>query len=536
MFKFLVNYKSRTINGSAIILIVATVISKFLGIVRDWLLARGFGAGTELDIYFTAFKIPDLIYNILILGGVVVTFLPLFSECFEKDKEKAWEFASNCLNIFLFLMGSLSVVFFILMPFLMGWIAPGFNSWQIQQTVFLARIMILTPIFFGLSNIFSGILQYFDRFLIYSLCPIIYNGSIVFGLLFLAPYFGISGVVMGVVMGSFLHLLIQIPTAFNCGFSYRAVLDFKSKKMKRVFTLMLPRMFGVSVQQINLIVINAIASTLTEGSIAIFNFANNIQYFPIGVVGISFSVASFSNLSKSWAAGRIEEFKKKFISVFDEIVYFVFFISSLVFILREQIIKILLQHGLFSASSASLVSASLALFCLGIFASALIPLLFKTFFSVQDTKTPTLIAAFSVLLNVYLSFLLTQGHPLLDDLFKNIFSLEHLESVSVLGLPLAFSLSAIVQLLLMVFFLKKKLKIELKSVFINFLKVVMSSLFIIFLGSLLLSLINDFFITQSFVIDILTIFVIGFVGTLSYLLLTSLLSVSVADMILENIF
>ena len=366
------NHKTKTVGLAGIILATSSIISRFLGVIRDLLLAQKFGAGSELDIYFAAFKIPDFVYNVLILGGVLVAFLPLFSEYFTKDEKEAWKFSSNCLNIFLFLLVLLSLVLFFFTPFLMKLIAPGFNAEQMQKTVTLTRIMFLSPILFGLSSIFSGILQYFNRFLVYSLCPILYNLGIIFGIIFLAPQFGVLGVGFGVILGAFLHFAIQIPSVIRCGFNYKFILDFKDTKIKKVFSLMIPRSFGVSVQQINLIVINAIASTLSAGSISIFTFANNVQYFPIGIVGASLATAVFPTLSKSWAEKKKEEFIKSFSSVFRQIMYFIFPISFLIFILRSQIIEILLQRGEFSSLAASLTSASLALFCFGIFASSLL--------------------------------------------------------------------------------------------------------------------------------------------------------------------
>jgi putative peptidoglycan lipid II flippase len=400
------------------------------------------------------------------LGGVLVAFLPLFSEYFAKDEKKAWEFSSNCLNVFLFLLILLSLFLFIFTPYLVKMIAPGFGYGETQKTIMLTRVMFLSPIFFGLSSIFSGILQYFDRFLIYGLCPILYNLGIIFGILFLSPKFGILGLALGVVMGAFFHFVIQVPTALSCGFNYKPIFNFKDSKISRLFILMIPRTLGVSAFQINLVVINAIASTLGEGTISIFNLANNISYFPIGIVGISFAVAAFPSLSKTWAEGGKKEFFRKFSLVFRQTLYLVFPISILIFILRNQIVDIILKNGLFSVFSAKLASSSLGLFCLGIFALALIPIVLRAFFSLKNTKTPTLIALISMSVNIFLSFILTQAlkfprvgwHFFLQKFLVNFFSLQGIQDVSVLGLALAVSFSAIFQLILLLFFLFKELK------------------------------------------------------------------------------
>ncbi len=537
MLNFLINHKSKTVNKSAGILTISAILSRVLGVLRDWLLAKNFGASAELDVYFTAFKVPDFIYNILILGGMLVSFLPLFSDYFSENKKKAWNFTSNLLNIFISFLLFLSLTLFFFIPSLMDLIAPGFNYQQTQQGILLTRIMLLSPIFFGLSSIFSGILQYFKRFLIYSLCPIIYNLSIILGILFLAPHFGILGVVIGVIVGAFLHFLIQIPSVLKSGFDYKFIFDLNDKKIKKVFNLMLPRMFGVSAQQINLIVINAIASTLEKGSITIFNFANNIQYFPIGIVGVPFAVAVFPVLSRNWAQKEKEKFVDNFSSSFNKIVYLVFPVTGLIFVLRQEIVDILLENGLFSALSGKLSAASLALFCLGVFASTLIPLLFRAFFSFKDTKTPTLIAVFSVIVNVALSYLFSSDWFYLHEKLREIFSFNGSVDVSVLGLPLAFSISTLLQFFLMLLFLKRRIKkINLKEIWINFLKVLFSTLILILSGYLLRFLIGEILEFHSLIIDFIQVLIIGVVGILIYLLVSFVLSIPTADLILKKVF
>jgi len=536
MLNYFINHKTKTVNKAVGILTISAVVSRFLGIIRDWLLARSFGAGAELDVYFTAFKIPDFIYNIIILGGILVAFLPLFSEYFSKNKEAAWEFVSNCLNVFMVLLGLLSLFLFFSTPFLIRFIAPGFNTSQIEKTIIFTRIMLLSPIFFGLSSIFSGVLQYFNRFLVYSFCPIVYNLGIIFGILFFAPKMGILGVVLGVILGAFLHFIIQIPSVLSCGFNYERIIDFKDNRIKRIFYLMIPRMFGVSAQQINLMVTNAIASTLVSGSISVFNFSNNIQYFSIGIIGIPFAMAAFPVLSKDWVENRREDFINNFSVIFNKIVYFTLPVTAFIFILRKQIIRILLQGGLFSVLSAQLTSASLALFCVGILASSLIPLLFRAFFSLKDTKIPTLIAVFSMLINIGLSFLFTYQESFLQVFLRNVFSFERTNNIFVLGLPLAFSFSAIIQFFLMLFFLKARLQgLSLKIIYNNFLKTLIASFAIILIGSLLISFIQPIF-DQSFTTDILQISIIVLIGSLIYLLITFILKVPTTDLLLGTLF
>jgi len=476
------NSQTKTISSAAGILAVSALLSKILGLLRDRLLAGNFGAGQEMDIYAAAFRVPDLVYNILIAGGIVVAFLPLFSEYFLKNREEAWKMVNYVLNVFLFLLILCSVVLFIFAPWLIEFIVPGFDIQSKALTITLTRLMLLSPIFFGISSIFSGVLHYFNRFLVYSLAPILYNLGIIFGILFLAPYqnWGIFGVGLGVVLGAFLHLGIQLIPAFNCGFHYKWLFDFKYPAIKRIFTLMVPRTIAIAGQQINLIVITAIASTITTGSIAVFYYSNNIQHLPIGIIGISFATATFPLLSKTWANGQKKEFLQSFSSSFRQILFLIVPASVLMFILRAQVIRIILGTGQFGWWETRLTAACLGLFCLSIFATALIPLIARAFFAFQDTKTPTLISVISVALNIILSFSfvwLLQFPNLFSNSMKNILRLQGIENIAVVGLALAFSLAAIFQLILLLLFLYKKIgDFEIKKISYSFLKIISAAL------------------------------------------------------------
>jgi len=479
-FNRILNSQTKTVTFAAILLGISSGISSILGLVRDGLLAGYFGAWGETNPYFAAFTINDFFYNLLIVGGLVVAFLPLFSEYYSKDKEKAWEMTNYILNTFLFLLIIASLFIFAFSPQLVKIVAPGFAPDQRALTANLIRVMILSPIFFGLSSIFSGILQYFNRFLVYSIIPIIYNLGIIFGILVLSPHLGIIGVGIGVTVGAAFYFLFQIPSVINCGFKYRSLFNLKYPAIKRIFYLALPRLFSITSQQINLIIITAIASTIV-GGITIFNFANNIQYFPIGIFAIPFAIAAFPTLSKYWARNQKSEFLENFSSILRQILFLMIPVSLFIFILRAQIVRLILgtlgETGKFDWAATQLTAASLGLFSIGILGTALIPFISRAFFSLQDTKTPTIIAILSVVLNIILSFSLVW---LLR--FPNFFQyfivrslklegIEDLYKISIIGLPLAFSIVAIFQLILLsVSFYKRIGNFKLKEILSSILK------------------------------------------------------------------
>jgi len=301
--------------------------------------------------------------------------------------------------------------------------------------------------------------------------------------LFLAPSFGIFGVGIGVIIGALLHLAIQIPSAIGCGFRYLPLFNIKHPALKEVVSLMIPRSFAVGAQQINLIVITGIASTLGTGSIAIFNFANNLYYAPVGIFGISFALASFPRLSKSWAEEKREEFLDTFSSVFRQILFLIIPSSILIFLLRAQLVRIILGSlgpGRFGWNDTRLTAACLGIFSISIFASALIPFICRAFFSFKDTKTPTFIAVGGVVLNILLSVVFVKVLRMGGTFYNfvsGVLDLEGIENISVTGLPLAFSIAVIFQFVLLLYFLHKRIgEIRAKEILSSLRKIIFASI------------------------------------------------------------
>jgi len=520
--KFL-NSSTNSIGGATGILAISSIISGLLGLLTDRLLASHFGAGLETSIFFAAFKIPDLVYNVLISGGILVAFLPIFTEYFSEDKDKAWQMTNYVLNIFSFLLISISLVLFILAPYLMKFITPGFTEEGKSIAVLLTRLLLIQPIFLGLSNIFSGILQYFNRFLIYGLAPIFYNLGIISGILFLAPSFGIFGVGLGVLLGAFLHLAIQIPSSINCGFYYRFLFDFKYPAIKRIFTLMVPRIFAISANQINVIVITAIASTITMGSIAIFNFSNALQGFPITIVGISLATAAFPTFSRLWVNGQKKEFAEKLSLILRQILFLITPATILIYLLRTQIVRLILGTGRFGWDDTRLTAASLGLFALSIFASTLIPFLIRAFFSFQDTKTPTVVAFIAAALSIGFSFLfksILSSPNFLSKLTADFLRLHGIENIAVIGLPLAISIAAIIQFILLLYFLYKKIgDFGVKEILISLKKILIAGILMTGSTYFLIKILASFVNMQTFLGIFLQTMVAILFGILIYLLI-----------------
>ena len=254
---------SRSIISAAFVITIFGLASRLLGLVRDRFLASTFGAGDTLDVYYAAFRIPDLVYNLIILGALSAAFIPVFTSLISTEKdEEAWEMANGILNLAIFFIIILALILAIFAPFIMKIITPGFSEDKMADVVKFSRIMLLSPLLLGISGIFGGILTSFKRFLIYSIAPIFYNIGIIVGIVVFSRFLGPIGLAWGVVFGALLHMLIQYPAAKKLGF--KGSLDiwksFKNIHIRKVFHLMVPRTLGIAVNQVNLLIITIFAS------------------------------------------------------------------------------------------------------------------------------------------------------------------------------------------------------------------------------------------------------------------------------------
>lgn len=431
-----------TITGAAFLVSCMGLASRFLGLVRDRILASKFGAGDELDIYYAAFRIPDFIFNLLILGTLSAAFIPVFTSLISRNKNReAWKLAGNIFSLGLVVLSLAAIILFFITPLLTKGITFGFNPEKQEAVTMLTRIMLLSPILLGLSGVLGGILNSFKKFFFYSLAPIFYNIGIIIGALVFTQFWGIAGLAWGVVLGAILHLLIQLPETIRCGFRFKFKINLKSAYLKRVILLMIPRALGLAMTQVNLLIVTILASTLAAGSLAIFNLANNIQSVPLGVFGISFAIAAFPVLSGYWAKREKSKFVKSFSQTFSNIMFFIIPFSVAFIILRAQIVRVVLGSGKFDWEDTTLTFQALGIFSLSLFAQSAIPLLARSFYAIQNTIIPFLISLFVGVLNLVLSIV-----------FINIMNDDQ-----ILGLVWAFSIATVVNMILLLIVLRKKI-------------------------------------------------------------------------------
>jgi putative peptidoglycan lipid II flippase len=459
MFQHLIK-PSKSIAGASFVLALATLASALVALFRNRLLASRFGAGVQLDIYFAALRLPDFLSTLLITGTLSIAVIPLFNYYRGHSQEEGWQFVSALFRWFCLFSLFLSTFLIIFAPGISKLIAPGFDVGQRTQMVTMMRIMLLGPFFLSLSTIASSVLQSFQHFFITSLAPIFYNLGIIVGILLFVPLWGLSGLGWGVVLGSFLHLAIQGPAIFVYRFRYRKAFSDQRIALKKLIQLGLPRIIGVSANQLILVVVTSLASLFSAGSISIYNFAADIAQGGTRLIGLSFTTAVFPVLAYWVAHQDKEKFLENFSAAFRQIVYLIAPASILVFILRAHLVRIILGAGNFDWVDTRLTAACLGILSLSIFAQSLVTLISRTFAAWHDTKTPAKISVGTLFFHVGFSFLFVHflgQEGIIQDFVRTFLKLEGLEDIRVVGLSLAFSLATIIQFIWLLFKLRQKI-------------------------------------------------------------------------------
>jgi len=526
MWKKIWHKLATTVAGGAIIIASASIFSRLLGLIRDRFLASKFGAGDVLDTYYAAFKIPDFVFNVLVLGALSSAFIPVFVKYLQKSKEdeskkaEAWHLANSMLNILLIGLILVGSLFFIFAHQLVPLISPGFSPEKQIITIKLTRIMLIAIIFFGASNIASGILNSFKRYLSFAFAPVMYNVGIIFGIIALTSRYGVYGLAYGVVLGALMHLLIQIPGIIKVGYRYKYIFDFKHEGVRKIAKLMVPRAFGLAVNQVDQMVSLIIGSTLAAGSVAIFNLSNNLQSFPINVFGVSLAIAAFPVFSEAFAQKDMTKFVVQFSTSFRRVLFLIIPTSVLILLLRAQIVRVILGTGAFNWEDTYLTAQTLAFFSLSLFAQALIPMLARCFYAFQDTKTPVKIGLLAVIINIAGALTLTKVMP-----------------DPVTGLALAFSISSIVNMLLLLILFRKKLGyFDDKKIIKSFFKIILASVMMGAAVWLAKYIIAQGVNMQTFIGIFIQGVLAGIIGILTYLIIAVIFRMDEIKIITEWIF
>ncbi len=444
----LLSTRQNSILSGATILMVTVFATKLLGLTKDRLLAHTFDTASS-SIFFASFRLPDLLFQLLIFGSLSVAFIPLFTEHLNKNGEKdAFEFASKILNLSLLVFTVVILIAFVFVGPLNSLLIPGFNGAQKVATDNLTRVVLLGQVLLVIGSFFIGIAQSYQRFIIPSLAPLFYNLGVIVGIVVLTPIFGIMGTGLGVILGAAMHVLIQLPLIHSLGFKYKFSFNFFDSTVREVVKLISIRNIGLVVEQLNETVGIALASLISYSSITLLTYAQHLQVAPIGLFGATIAQAALPVLSRERAQGEEASFKITLLTTMDQILFLTLPAAAILIVLRIPVVRLVFGAAQFTWVDTVLTGRTVAFLSLGLAAQAVVLLLARGFYALKDTKTPVLVSLVTVTLNIGLSFL-----------FIRVWHME------VWGLGLSYSIAANLSVVFLLYFLSKKIgRVTLKEV------------------------------------------------------------------------
>ena len=394
---------------AGMILSATFLISRALGYLRTVVLGATFGTGPELDAFFAAFRVPDLIFQVVAAGAMGSALIPVLSGLLAAgERARAWRVVATLANLLLLALAILAVAAFIGAELLVRALAPGFDDALLARTTDLTRIMLVAPVLLALGAVATSALNAEGRFTAAAMAPIVYNLGIIIGAALLAPdpSFGATGLAIGVVVGAAGHLLVQLPALVGLGFRPALGIDLADRAARRVLGLLAPRALGLGASQVTFIVMTALASSLGDGAISSYTIAFALLQIPIGVIGVPLGIVILPSISREHALGAVEAYVATVTRSVRLLVFAMVPIAALGIALRAPVVELLFGYGRFDAGAVESTASTLAFFLLGLPAHASIAVLARAFYARQDTRTPVAAAVLAVAVNTTLGLLL----------------------------------------------------------------------------------------------------------------------------------
>ncbi len=395
----------RRLANAALLVMVFFVLSRVAGLAREIVIGAQFGTSPELDAYLAAFRIPDILFQLVAGGALGSAFIPTFATHWAQgERLQAWQLFSRVVNLVtLLLIVITSAVALFAQPLVEQLIAPDFAPEQQLLTAQLMRWMLLSTIIFGASGLIMGALNATQHFLLPAAAPVVYNLAIIGGAL-LAPRMGINGLVLGVVAGAGLHFAVQLPGLWQAHAAYQPLLSLADPGVREVMRLMGPRVLGLFFVQMHFLVNTILASGLASGSLSALNYAWLLMLLPQGVFAQSIATAIFPTFSAQVAAGKVSAMRTSFGQILRMILFLTIPAAVLLYLLRNPLITLLLQRREFTAESTTLVAFALQFYALGLVGHAVVEIVVRAFYALHNTWTPVLAGIGAMALNIGLSF------------------------------------------------------------------------------------------------------------------------------------
>lgn len=400
---FLTDRQTNIISAATAIMFMVSA-AKILGVIKLHMLSARFSP-EEVGIYLAAFRLPNLIFEFLVLGALTSAFIPVITTLLSQNKkESAFSVSSSVINIGIILTLILAIPIFIYAKTISNFLAPGFNDKEISLMASFTQIVIAAQVIpLVIGNFITGLLQSFKRFLIPALAPVVYDVGVIFCIYFFSPTLGLYAPVFGVVLGAVLFLLIQLPLVYSLGFRHKLIFNINQPEVREIGKLMLPRSVGLAATQIDSTIDLVLASLLGARNITIFNFAQTLQLFPVLLFGSTIAQAALPTLSEETAISDRDKFKSILLTSLHQILFLVLPLSVILLVLRIPLVRLAYGTKLFDWNATILTGKTLAMFSISVFAQSAIQLLARAFYALHDSKTPVLVGIVSVACNVFFS-------------------------------------------------------------------------------------------------------------------------------------
>lgn len=497
----------RGLHAAAYVLAACALLSSLLALVRDRLLANEFGASATLDIYYAAFRIPDILF---VATGALVSVYILIPELVNKNGRERRDYIDTIIVGFSLLAVTLSAVCVVFTPEILARLFPAYTGTNADLLVATTRILLFQPILLGLSNILAAITQVNHRYAIYALSPLLYNIGIILGIVFLYPLWGLEGLALGVVCGALLHALVQVPSIVKDGYLRRMPRLYEPKALVRTAWVSAPRALALSMNQLAFFGLVALGSTLAAGSISVFMLAYNLQAVPLAIIGASYSVAAFPTLALALSRGEVREFVSHVAIAARYVLFWSIPASFLILVLRAYLVRVVLGSGAFDWTDTRLTAAAFALLSFSLVSQGIMLLLVRGYYAAGRTFVPFMVATGTTILTMVLamSFLGVLSNEALLVSIESFLRVEDLPGTSVLGLALAFTISSVAGVLCLALLFERRFRGFFAQVYSAFAQSVAAGVVAATGAYLALSVIGLFVDTTSSV----SVFFVGLTG------------------------
>jgi putative peptidoglycan lipid II flippase len=396
---------TRRILISALIVGAGFFVSKVTGILDDLILARTIGPGPELDAYYAAFSLPDLLFTLIAGGALAAAFIPVFTGFLTReDRSGAWQLFSSVVNTAFFAAAIGSGILIIFAPWIVSaTVGHGFAPEYQQLCSNLMRVIAIGTMIFAISGVVMSALQANQHFFLPALAPIMYNLGILAGVIFLAPTLGVWGAAIGVVVGSMLHLLIQVPGLIKYKARWIPRLGWRDAQLRRVVRLMIPRIIGLGAVQLAGVITISLASTLSSGSVTALNYGWRVMQLPETLIATAIATAAFPTLSEFAARGQIAQLRGTLRTTLLIILGLTIPATIGLLLFGQWAVSVL--YGT-EPEATLLITWAVHGYALGMIGHSMLEVTARTFYAQQDTWTPLYVAVGAMLVAIAASFFL----------------------------------------------------------------------------------------------------------------------------------